>query len=75
MTYVKIWNELRMLQGQIYVLEIKKRNNDLTSDQLEALVDLNQEYGKWNKMAILWDKCGEAGFDESDNPRWELLND
>ena len=43
MTYVKIWNELRMLQGQIYVLEIKKRAGDITADQLETLVDLNQE--------------------------------
>jgi hypothetical protein len=74
-TYVKIWNELRMLQGQIYVLEIKKRSGDITADQLETLVDLNQEYGKWNRIAILWDKHGEAGFDENDNPRWELLND
>lgn len=75
MTYVKIWNELRMLQGQIYVLEIKNRSGEITDAELDILSDLNNKYGRWNAIAILWDKHGEAGFDENDEPRWNLLND
>jgi hypothetical protein len=74
-TYVKIWNELRMLQGQIYVLETKKRAGEITDEQLIQLKKLSDEYYHWNKISVLWDKCGSDGFDENDNPKWELWGD
>lgn len=73
MNYVRIWNELRMIGGQIYVLEIKKRSGEITDSQLNMLESLHKSYDYWERNQRLWDEFGEAGFD-GENPKLELLD-
>ena len=74
MTYVRIWNELRMIQSQMYVLEIKKRSGEITDSELSALDSLYKSHDYWTRNMTIWDRFGEAGFD-GENPKLELLKD
>jgi hypothetical protein len=64
MDYYRIWNELRVRQGQLYVLEIKERSGEITDKQVQDKIRLESEISHWYKIEDHWNKYGEDGFDD-----------
>jgi hypothetical protein len=63
MTYYYIWNKMRILKGQIYVLESKTRDGSISEEQAERLIELELEHKYLEMIESIWDKHGENGFD------------
>ncbi len=63
MDYYRIWNELRVRQGQLYVLEIKERSGEITESQIQDKNRLEKEIEHWYRIEDHWNRYGPDGFD------------
>jgi len=63
MTYYYIWNKMRALKGEIYVLEAKARDLTINKDQADRLIGLDLEHEHLEKIESIWNKYGERAFD------------
>lgn len=62
MTYYYIWNKMRALKGEIYVLESKARDLSINKEQADRLMELDLEHKQLEMIESIWNKYGENGF-------------
>jgi hypothetical protein len=62
MTYYYIWNKMRALKGEIYVLESKVRDGSISIEQINRLVELESDHAHLEMVESIWNKYGESGF-------------
>ena len=74
MTYYYIWNKMRALKGEIYVLESKVNNGSISVEQINRLVELESDHEHWEMLESIWNKYGESGFDGYE-PKPEFVNE
>ncbi len=74
MTYYYIWNKMRALKGEIYVLESKVNNGSISVEQINRLVELESNHEHWEMLESIWNKYGESGFDGYE-PKQEFVDE
>lgn len=74
MTYYYIWNKMRALKGEIYVLESKVRDLTINKEQADRLIGLDLEHEHLEKIESIWNKYGENGFNGYE-PKQEFINE
>lgn len=63
MSYYYIWNKMRALKGEIYVLESKVNNGSISVEQINRLVELESDHEHLEMLEYIWNKYGESAFD------------
>jgi len=74
MTYYYIWNKMRALKGEIYVLESKVRNGSISVEQINRLVELESDHEHLEMLEYIWDQHGESGFNGYE-PKQEFVDE